>query len=62
MIPQDAPGWRDGASVRKTMDAFSCGTIQPINSRYHILHKSQLLLLGKVESGGGPIFKVVVEC
>ena len=23
---------------------------------------SQLLLLGKVEYGGGPIFKVVLEC
>ena len=26
------------------------------------LHMSQLLLLGKVEYGGGPIFKVVLEC
>ena len=24
--------------------------------------KSQLLLLGKFEYGGGPIFKVVLEC
>ena len=27
---------------------------------YH--HMSQLLLLGKVEYGGGPIFEVVLEC
>ena len=27
-----------------------------------IMHMSQLLLLGKVEYGGGPIFKVVLEC
>ena len=26
------------------------------------VHMSQLLLLGKVEYGGGPIFKVVLEC
>ena len=25
-------------------------------------YMSQLLLLGKVEYGGGPIFKVVLEC
>ena len=25
-------------------------------------HMSQMLLLGKVEYGGGPIFKVVLEC
>ena len=25
-------------------------------------NKTQLLLLGKVEYGGGPIFKVVLEC
>ena len=25
-------------------------------------HMSQLLLLGKFEYGGGPIFKVVLEC
>ena len=28
----------------------------------HILHMSHLLLLGKFECGGGPIFKVVLEC
>ena len=27
-----------------------------------LLYTSQLLLLGKVEYGGGPIFKVVLEC
>ena len=27
-----------------------------------ILNMSQLLLLGKVEYGGGRIFKVVLEC
>ena len=27
-----------------------------------ITHMSQLLLLGKFEYGGGPIFKVVLEC
>ena len=27
-----------------------------------ISYKSQLLLLGKFEYGGGPIFKVVLEC
>ena len=26
------------------------------------LHMTQLLLLGKFEYGGGPIFKVVLEC
>ena len=26
------------------------------------LHMSHLLLLGKFEYGGGPIFKVVLEC
>ena len=26
------------------------------------VHMSQLLLLGKFEYGGGPIFKVVLEC
>ena len=26
------------------------------------VYMSQLLLLGKVEYGGGPIFKVVLEC
>ena len=26
------------------------------------VNMSQLLLLGKVEYGGGPIFKVVLEC
>ena len=26
------------------------------------LYRSQLLLLGKFEYGGGPIFKVVLEC
>ena len=35
-------------------------------SLYHAQHKAvymtQLLLLGKVEYGGGPIFKVVLEC
>ena len=28
----------------------------------HVLYKSQLLLLRKVEYNGGPIFKVVLEC
>ena len=28
----------------------------------HLLHTSHLLLLGKFEYGGGPIFKVVLEC
>ena len=28
----------------------------------HHHYMSQLLLLGKVEYGGGPIFKVVLEC
>ena len=27
-----------------------------------LLYMSQLLLLGKFEYGGGPIFKVVLEC
>ena len=26
------------------------------------IYMSQLLVLGKLESGGGPIFKVVLEC
>ena len=29
---------------------------------FDFLNMSQLLVLGKVESGGGPIFKVVLEC
>ena len=29
---------------------------------FDFLIRSQLLLLGKVEYGGGPIFKVVLEC
>ena len=28
----------------------------------NVIHMSQLLLLGKFEYGGGPIFKVVLEC
>ena len=35
-------------------DIFTVGT--------NIGYTSQLLLLGKVEYGGGPIFKVVLEC
>ena len=31
-------------------------------STLETLDMSQLLLLGKVEYGGGPIFKVVLEC
>ena len=47
-------------------------TYNPANSRTSalkkwkrakkVLHKSHLLLLGKFEYTGGPIFKVVLEC
>ena len=36
--------------------------ISPIVSVNFVMHMSQLLLLGKFEYGGGPIFKVVLEC
>ena len=32
--------------------------VLPVQDQY----RSQLLLLGKFEYGGGPIFKVVLEC
>ena len=35
-------------------------SIYPENTTW--LYMSQLLLLGKFEYGGGPIFKVVLEC
>ena len=36
--------------------------LKPMSTVREILHMSQLLLLGKFEYGGGPIFKVVLEC
>ena len=36
--------------------------LQNYNNRNFQTDTSQLLLLGKVEYGGGPIFKVVLEC
>ena len=38
---------------------FFC-LLSPMQS--HVSHMTQLLLLGKFEYGGGPIFKVVLEC
>ena len=35
---------------------------EKIKTDTKFLRRSQLLLLGKFEYGGGPIFKVVLEC
>ena len=44
----------------KLLDTYS----KLFNSRIKsfTIDMSQLLVLGKLESGGGPIFKVVLEC
>ena len=52
---------KEGASQKK------CDILVLINQSIavrplHIAYMSQLLLLGKFEYGGGPIFKVVLEC
>ena len=40
----------------------SCPVDMLSENIWFLLSKSQLLLLGKFEYGGGPIFKVVLEC
>ena len=35
---------------------------EPQATTNFMVHMSQMLLLGKFEYGGGPIFKVVLEC
>ena len=41
---------------------FSLHNVRNVHMEYVGVHMSQLLLLGKFEYGGGPIFKVVLEC
>ena len=47
----DAIVLKFGLTLQQIMDVVSL-----------LLFMSQLLLLGKFEYGGGPIFKVVLEC
>ena len=42
---------------------FKCSFFDKYKCGYEVeSYMSQLLLLGKFEYGGGPIFKVVLEC
>ena len=46
-------------------NTLHCGDSQDTNNRTVEslqLHMTHSQMLGKVESGGGPIFKVVLEC
>ena len=44
------------------LNILNLGYTQPRWLVLQVVDMSQLLLLGKFEYGGGPIFKVVLEC
>ena len=51
--------------VHRPLPTHPTPLVHKLSSRFCILNvyvMSQLLLLGKFEYGGGPIFKVVLEC
>ena len=48
--------------AEKYLRQFSINADNVVVGRQNSWYMSQLLVLGKVESGGGPIFKVVLEC
>ena len=41
---------------------FSASQKETMKQIFHFLGRTHSQMLGKVESGGGPIFKVVLEC
>ena len=48
--------------AEKYLRQFFINADNVVVGRQNSWYMSQLLVLGKVESGGGPIFKVVLEC
>ena len=51
-----------GPQKKKTKSKNTCGLLN-VGKHFRLaFDMSQLLVLGKVEYGGGPIFKVVLEC